>query len=143
MQITGNSLFTCLTRKNTKGKMPSNAYEVGVEIDKDFVISKSANGDEKKWLAGYIAEHTKDIKYKGKDGKEVDKQIFKISNARFPIPLFDENAVPMERAVPIPNGISITLELERKFSDEFNKDYLVVKAVKLNQHIEEYNPFAK
>ena len=104
MQITGNSLFTCLTRKNTKGKMPSNAYEVGVEIDNDF-------------------------------------RIFKISNARFPIPLFDENAVPMERAVPIPNGTSITLELEKKFSDEFNKDYLVVKAVKLNEHIEEYNPF--
>lgn len=143
MQITGNSLFTCLTRKNTKGKMPSNAYEVGVEIDKDFEITKSANGDEKEWLAGYIAEHTKDIKYKGKDGKEVDKSIFKISNARFTIPLFDENAVPMERAVPIPNGTSITLELEKKFSDEFNKDYLVVKAVKLNQHIEEYNPFAK
>lgn len=143
MQITGNSLFTCLTRKNTKGKMPSNAYEVGVEIDDDFSISKTANDKEQDWLTDYINEHTKDIKYKGKDGKEVDKSIFKISNARFPIPLFDENAVPMERAVPIPNGTSITLELEKKFSDEFNKDYLVVKAVKLNQHIEEYNPFAK
>lgn len=141
MQITGNSLFTCLTRKNTKGKMSSNAYEVGVEIDNDFSILKTANDKEQHWLTDYIGDHTKDIKYKGKDGKEVDKRIFKISNARFPIPLFDENAVPMERAVPIPNGTSITLELEKKFSDEFNKDYLVVKAVKLNEHIEEYNPF--
>lgn len=141
MQITGNSLFTCLTRKNTKGKIPSNAYEVGVEIDNDFSISKTANDKEQHWLTDYIGNRTKDIKYKGKDGKEVDKSIFKISNARFPIPLFDENAVPMEHAVPIPNGTSITLELEKKFSDEFNKDYLVVKAVKLNEPIEEYNPF--
>lgn len=141
MQITGNSLFTCLTRKNTKGKMPSNAYEVGVEIDDNFLISKTANDKEQDWLSDYIGDHTKDIKYKGKDGKEVDKSILKISNARFPIPLFDENAAPMEHAVPIPNGTSITLELERKFSDEFNKDYLVVKAVKLNEHIEEFNPF--
>ena len=141
MQITGKSLFTCLTRKNTKGKMPSNAYEVGIEIDKDSSITKTANDDETKWLNNYIVEHTKSIKYKGKDGKEVDKAIFKISNARFPIPLFDENAVPMERAVPIPNGTSITLDLEKKYSEEFAKDYLVVKAVKLNQHIEEFNPF--
>ena len=141
MQITGNSLFTCLTRKNTKGKMPSNAYEVGVEIDENFSISKTANDKEEDWLADYISDHTKVIKYKGKDGKEVDKSIFKISNAIFPIPLFDEYAVPMERAIPIPNGISITLELDKKFSKEFSKDYLVVKAVKLNEHIEEYNPF--
>lgn len=142
MQITGNSLFTCLTRKNTKSKMPSNAYEVGVEIDKDFEIT-SANNDEKEWLAEYISTHTKDINYKGKDGKEVVKRIFKIANARFPIPLFDENAVPMDRPVPIPNGTSITLEIEKKFSDEFTKEYLVVKAVKLNEHIEEYNPFTR
>ena len=81
MQITGNSLFTCLTRKNTKGKMPSNAYEVGVEIDNDFSILKTANDKEQHWLTDYIGDHTKDIKYKGKDGKEVDKRIFKISNA--------------------------------------------------------------
>lgn len=141
MQIKGLSMYSSTTRPATKGDYPSNCYEVGL-TDIDIVSAK--NDKEKDWLLDYIADHSKDVDIKDENGNTIGTQaMFKIKNSRFEIPMFDMNAVKLPRAVPLSNGTPITLELAKRHSAEYNKDYLVVKAIQVNEPIKEFNPFKK
>lgn len=141
MQIRGLSMYSSTTKPATKGEYPSNCYEVGI-IDIDFVSVKDAT--EKDWLIDYINDHSREIDIKDKDGKIIDTVLmFKIKNSRFEIPMFDMNANKLPKAVALPNGTPITLDLAKQHSDKYNTDYLVVKAIQVNEPIKEYNPFKK
>ena len=141
MQIKGLSMYSSTAKPATKGEYPSYRYEVGLT---DVDIVKTKNDTEKDWLVDYIKEHSQEIDIKDKDGNTIGTQsMFKIKNSRFEIPMFDMNANRLSKAVALPNGTPITLDLAKQHSDKYNKDYLVVKAIQVNEPIKEYNPFKK
>lgn len=141
MQIKGLSMFSSTTKPATKGEYPSNCYEVGLT---DIDIIQTKNNEEKDWLADYIADHSKDVDLKDENGNTIGTQaMFKIKNSRFEIPMFDMNANKLPKAVALSNGTPITLDLAKQHSDKYNTDYLVVKAIQVNEPIKEYNPFKK
>lgn len=139
MKIKGLSMYSLTTKPATKGEYPSNCYEVGLT---DIDIIQTKNDEEKDWLADYIANHSKDVDIKDENGNTIGTQaMFKIKNSRFEIPMFDMNASRLPKAVALSNGTPITLELAKQHSDKFNTEYLVVKAIQVNEPIKEYNPF--
>ena len=139
MKIKGLSMYSLTTKPATKGEYPSNCYEVGLT---DIDIVQTKNDEEKDWLADYIAAHSKDVDIKDKNGNTIGTQaLFKIKNSRFEIPMFDMNANRLPKAVALSNGTPITLELAKQHSDKFNTDYLIVRAIQVNEPIKEYNPF--
>ena len=139
MKIKGLSMYSLTTKPATKGEYPSNCYEVGVT---DIDIIQTKNDEEKDWLADYIADHSKDVDIKDENGNTIGTQaMFKIKNSRFEIPMFDMTANRLPKAVALSNGTPITLELAKQHSDKFNTEYLVVKAIQVNEPIKEYNPF--
>lgn len=140
MQIKGKSLYSSTVRPATKGEYPSNCYEVCIT---DIEIVKATN-EEEKFLTEYLNEHLKDVEIKDKDGNVIEKvKALKIANSRYEIPMFDQNANRLPKAVPISNGVEITLELQKNHSDKFKTDYLVVKAIQVNEPIKEFNPFSR
>ena len=141
MQIKGFSMYSSTTKPVTKGEYPSNCYEVGLT---DIEIVQTKNDTEKDWLVDYIADHSKEIDIKDEDGNTIGTQsMFKIKNSRFEIPMFDMNANKLTKAVALSNGTPITLDLAKQHSDKYNTDYLVVKAIQVNEPIKEFNPFKK
>ena len=141
MQIKGFSMYSSTTKPVTKGEYPSNCYEVGLT---DIEIVQTKNDTEKDWLVDYIADHSKEIDIKDEDGNTIGTQsMFKIKNSRFEIPMFDMNANKLTKAVALSNGTPITLDLAKQHSDKYNTDYLVVKAIQVNEPINEFNPFKK
>ena len=138
MKIKGLSMYSLTTKPATKGEHPSNCYEVGVT---DIDIVQTKNDEEKDWLVDYIADHSKDVDIKDENNNTIGTQaMFKIKNSRFEIPMFDMNANRLPKAVALSNGTPITLELAKLHSDKFNTEYLVVKAIQVNEPIKEYNP---
>ena len=139
MKIKGFSMYSLTTKPATKGEYPSNCYEVGLT---DIDIVQTKNDEEKDWLEDYIADHSKDVDIKDENGNTIGtRAMFKIKNSRFEIPMFDMNANRLPKAVALSNGTPITLELAKQHSDKFNTEYLVVKAIQVNEPIKEYNPF--
>lgn len=124
--ITGKALYCFTNRPNRKGKMPTNNYEVGVtEFNSDYNVD----------------EFVSDTVIRDKDGNEKQIERIKIANSKFPIPMFDMNAVRLAEPIAVPNETDITLFVEVKHSNQFNKDFLVCKAIKLNEEVKEFNPF--
>ena len=141
MQIKGFSMYSSTTKPVTKGEYPSNCYEVGLT---DIEIVQTKNDTEKDWLVDYIVDHSKDVDIKDENGNTIGTQaMFKIKNSRFEIPMFDMNANKLTKAVALSNGTPITLDLAKQHSDKYNTDYLVVKAIQVNEPIKEFNPFKK
>ena len=141
MQIKGFSMYSSTTKPVTKGEYPSNCYEVGLT---DIEIVQTKNDTEKDWLVDYIVDHSKDVDIKDENGNTIGTQaMFKIKNSRFEIPMFDMNANKLTKAVALSNGTPITLDLAKQHSDKYNTDYLVVKAIQVNEPINEFNPFKK
>ena len=125
--ITGKSFYSMTTRKETSGRYPSNAYNVGVT---DIEIDDDNHEIVEKYL-----KTTKDSK-----GNEVEN--ISIKNAKYQIPMFDMNNAKMADVVAIPNGTSITLYVEEKYNMDFDKNYLVCKAIRVNEEVKPFNPFA-
>lgn len=141
MQIKGLSMYSSTTKLATKGEYPSNCYEVGLT---DIDIVQTKNDEEAIWLADYIADHSKEVDIKDEDGNTIGTQsMFKIKNSRFEIPMFDMNANKLPKAVALSNGTPITLDIAKQHSNKYNTDYLVVKAIQVNEPIKEFNPFKK
>lgn len=138
MQIKGNSYYSTTTKKNTKGKYPSNCYEVGLT---DIDLSNVTDEDELEQVEKFISEHQKEVDVK-EDGKVIGTtSALKIANSKYEIPMFDMNANRLENAVPLANGTPINIEVEIKHSDKFNTDYMTVKAIQVLEPIKEFNPF--
>lgn len=141
MQIKGLSMYSSTAKPATKGEYSSNCYEVGLT---DIDIVQTKNDTEKDWLSDYIANHSREIDIKDEDGNTIGtRSMFKIKNSRYEIPMFDMNGDRLPKAVALSNGTAITLELAKQHSDKYNTDYLVVKAIQVNEPIKEFNPFKK
>lgn len=124
--ITGKALYCFTTKPNNKGTMPSNKYEVCVT---DF---KSDYNTE-----AFVT----DTVITDKDGNEKQIERIKIANSKYPFPVFDVNNKRYDEAPFIPNGTPIELYVQVKHTDKFDKDYLICKAIKTLEVIEEFNPF--
>ena len=124
--ISGKAMYCFTTRPNTKGNLPSNKYEVCVtNMESDYNIEP------------FIT----DTVIKDKDGNETQVERIKIANSKFPFPMFDVNNNRLAEPIIIPNETPITLFVKVKHTDQFNKDYLVCRAIKLNEVVKEFNPF--
>lgn len=125
--ITGESYYSMTTKKNTKGKYASNCYEVGVK-------NPEIDDDNSAILEEYSKSRTDD------DGNGYD--YLHIKNSKFEIPMFDMNNKRMPEAVAIPNGTNITMFVQEEYNANFDTNYLVCKAIRVNEEIKEFNPFA-
>ncbi len=134
MQIKGLSMFSNTTHKNTKGKYPTNAYGVGLT---DIEIT-GGKDDEINFVTKLYKKRTVKI-----DGEEKVIPILKIQNSKFKIPMFDMSNERLEQAVPIKNGTPITIDVSVRHSDTYNTDFLVVNAIRIDEPIKEFNPFAE
>lgn len=124
--IHGKALYCFTTKRNTKGEYASGKYEVGVtDINSDYNVE------------AFIT----DTVIKDKDGNEKQIERIKIANSKFPFAMFNDNAERFEEPVFIPNETDITLFVKVEHSDKFNTDYLICKAIKVNEPIKEFNPF--
>jgi hypothetical protein len=120
--------FYCKTNKpNTKGRYPSNCYEAGV-------FNPSSEYD--------ISQFVKDAVYTDKEGNETQGEQVSIKNSKYPIPIFDMNNERYQDNISIPNGTDITMFCKVCYSEGFNTEYLVVRAIKINEELKEFNPFA-
>ena len=124
--ITGKALYCFTNKPNKKGRMPSHNYEVGI---------KNPESDYN------IDSFVKDTVIKDKEGNEQQVERIKIANSKYPIPMFDMNNDRLPEPKAVPNDTDITIYVEVKHSNEFNQDYLVCKAIKLNEEVKEFNPF--
>ena len=120
--INGESYYSMTTKRNTKGKFPSNCFEVGV-------TAIDYTDDNNELLQKYVKD--------ARDGTE----FLAIKNAKFEIPMFDMNNNRLPNAVAIPNGTNITLYVEEHHNDNYDTDYLVCKAIRVNEEVKEFNPF--
>lgn len=134
MQIKGLSMFSNTTRKNTKGNYPTNAYGVGLT---DIEIIKGTD-TETDLVHDMYKERTVKI-----DGEEKEMPILKIQNSKFKIPMFDMNNEQLEQAVPIKNGTPITIDVSVRHSETYNTDFFVVNAIRIDEPIKKFNPFAE
>lgn len=132
MQIKGLSMFSNTTRKNTKGKYPTNAYGVGL-TDIEIIAGTDIEAD---LVYDLYKERTVKI-----DNEEKTISILKIQNSKFKIPMFDMNNERLEQVVPIKNGTPITIDVSVRHSETYNTDYLVVNAIRIDEPIKEFNPF--
>lgn len=124
--ISGKSYFSMTTRKDTKGKYPSNSYVVGIT---DVLIDDNNHEIIEKYL-----KQTKD-----KDGNMVEH--ITIKNSLYQIPMFDKDNKRITDCVPIPNGTDITIYVEERYNSVYDTDFLVCKAIRVNEDIKPYNPF--
>lgn len=120
--INGKSYYSMTTKRNTKGKFPSNCFEVGV-TNIDYT------DDNNELLQKYV-----------KTARD-ETEFLAIKNAKFEIPMFDMNNNRLPNAVAIPNGTDITLYVEEQHNDNYDTDYLVCKAIRVNEEVKEFNPF--
>ena len=127
MKIKGKAYYCFTTKKNSKGKYPSHCYEIGI-------LDPTSTDDIDK----FVKTRTTIV-----DGAEIIEHYIKIANSKYEFPMFDMDANRLSSSVAIPNGTEITIEADIKTNKEYNREYLVVKAVQINEHIQEYNPFKK
>ena len=130
MLIRGKSYFTRTTKPATKGKYGVGKYSVGVR-DFEVVSNDDSNFD----ITPFIKEVT------DKESGE-DFEVVSIQNSEFPPKMYDMNNNKMEQNISVPKDHDITISVVKRHSDEFDVDYLVCNGVKINEEIEEYNPFA-
>ena len=134
MKIKGLSMFSNTTHKNTKGKYPTNAYGVGL-TDIEIIDGKDTET--------YIVDRLYKERTVKIDNEEKNIPILKIQNSKFEIPMFDMNNEQLEQAVPIKNGTPITIDVSVRHSNTYNVDYLVVNAIRVDEPIKKFNPFAE
>lgn len=136
MQIKGKSIFSSTTKKVTKGKYPSGKYEVGIY---DVSVVNGAD-DEISNFNSIYQDRVQTIEV-DLDGQTVEIQSLKIKNSEYEFPMFDKHNNRLSSSVPLKNGTNITLDISIKHSDTYNKDYIVVNAIRVDEDIVEFNPF--
>lgn len=125
--ISGKSYYSMTTKKDTKGKYPSNAYVVGLT---DVLI----DDDNREIIEKYIKTTT------DKNGNKIEH--LTIKNSQYQIPMFNKDNQRMQDVVALPNDTDITIFVEERYNANFDTDFLVCKAIKVNDDIKEFNPFA-
>lgn len=129
--IKGESYYSSLAQPNSKGKFASNCYEVGFK-NPEVVCKNSASKEEKKNIKTIVDEYLKET--------EEGEKFIKIKNSRYPILTLDNSGKKIE--LPrISNGVKMFAKCKINFSEQFNKDYITVLAVKLIDDYKPFNPF--
>ena len=114
--VKGKSYYSFTTKTNESGKYPSHRYEVNLT---DAVPE--------------LPEYGEIVNEFIKDGK------LKIANSKYPIPMFDMTNVKLDQPVGLSNGTELLIFVERNTGE--NGDYLICKAIKVCEPIEDFNPF--
>lgn len=118
--IEGKSFYSCTKHPATKGKYPSNKYELGIS---DFDIKSLDNQ-----LEPYV---------KDDDGVNY----IKVANTKYPFRMYDKDMNEYNEPVSIPNGTSIRVAFSIKWSEKWNKEYLSVEGIQVLDELVKYNPF--
>lgn len=130
--IKGESYYSSLAQPNNKGQFASHCYEVGV---KNPVVVLSKNTTKKDGEA-----ITKLVESLIKTNEDTEEKYIKVKNSRYPIATYENNGNKIE--LPrISNGIKFIVKCKTAHSEQYNTDYLTVKAVKLIDDYKPFNPF--
>jgi hypothetical protein len=130
----GKNFYSMLNKPNTKGNYPSNCYEVGIS-EVEFSFPKSYSEDLVKNIFTEIIDDMI------KEDEKTGEKFIKIKNSKFKIPVLANDGKTIIESPRISNGTNIIAKLTVKYSDTFNKYYLVVNGVKILDEYKEHNPF--
>ena len=127
----GTAYYCKLDNPNTKGKFPSNCYEVGI-ANPTFSFAKNCTDE----MVGEIFDNV--INDLMKDSE--DTKFIKIANSKYPIKVYDMNNNIIDNP-RISNGINLIAKFTIKYNTNFDKLFIVVNGVKLLDEYKVSTPF--